>query len=68
MNGINIVGNDTTPFSNVSTTTEMTRRINSDDGEGNHFLLYVFGGYAILCILFLIIDAVKLKRAKDSNV
>ena len=61
MDGINVVGNDTTPFSNVSTTTEMTRRINSDDGEGNHFLLYVFGGYAILYVLCVIIYALKFK-------
>ena len=68
MNGINVVGTDTTPFVNVRTTTEMMRRINSVDAEGNHFLPYIFGGYAILCVLFLIIYAVKLKREKDSNV
>ena len=61
MDGINFVGNGTMPFFNVRTTTEMTRRINSDDGEGNHFLLYVLGGYAILCILCVIIYALKFK-------
>ena len=61
MDGVNVVGNDTTPFFTVITTTEMMRRINSDGGEGNQFLLYVFGGYAILCVLFLIIYAVKFK-------
>ena len=63
MDGVNVINqNDTTPFSNVRSTTEMMRRINSDDGEGNQFLPYIFGIYAIFCGLFLIIYAVKLKR------
>ena len=52
MDGVNVVGNGTTPFFTVRTTTEMMRRINSDDGEGNQFLLCVFGGYVFLCVLF----------------
>ena len=68
MDGVNVINqNDTTPFSNVRTTTEMMKRINSDDGEGNQVLRYVFGGYAILCVLLLIIYAVKLK-GKVGNV
>ena len=68
MEGVNVINqNDTTPFSNVRTTTELMRRINSDDVEGNQVLLYVFGGYAILCVLCVIIYAVHLKR-KDRNV